>query len=110
MDITLSEFIVWVIVGALAGSLAGVLVTFRKTGFGHVKNLGLGMAGAVLGGLLFDVFKLEFPRGELVIRFRDVLAAVIGALLILLAVWLIQQGRKRKTGPGRPAAGPAGSR
>jgi uncharacterized membrane protein YeaQ/YmgE (transglycosylase-associated protein family) len=99
MNITLSELVVWVIVGALAGSLAGALVTFRKTGFGHWKNLAIGMAGAVIGGILFDLLRVEFPRGELVIRFRDVLAALIGALLILLAVWYLQRWRTRKTGP-----------
>jgi uncharacterized membrane protein YeaQ/YmgE (transglycosylase-associated protein family) len=95
MDITVSEFVVWAIVGALAGSLAGVLVTFRKTGFGYMKNLGLGMAGAVVGGLLFDLFRLEFPQGELVIRFRDVLAAVIGSMLILIVVWYMHKRRKK---------------
>ena len=53
MDITVTEIITWVIVGALAGSLTGLAVTRKKKGFGHLKNLGVGLAGALIGGLLF---------------------------------------------------------
>jgi hypothetical protein len=39
---TVSKIIVWLIIGALAGTLAGRLVTFRKQGLGFWTNLGLG--------------------------------------------------------------------
>jgi uncharacterized membrane protein YeaQ/YmgE (transglycosylase-associated protein family) len=42
---TISKIIVWLIIGALAGTLAGRLVTFSKQGLGFWTNLGLGMLG-----------------------------------------------------------------
>lgn len=39
---TISKIIVWLIIGALAGTLAGRLVTFGKQGLGFWTNLGLG--------------------------------------------------------------------
>ena len=47
---TISKIIVWLIIGALSGTLAGRLVTFSKQGFGFWTNIGLGMLGAVVGG------------------------------------------------------------
>ena len=41
MDIKLAEVIVWLIVGALAGSLTGFVVTRKKEGFGRYVNLGV---------------------------------------------------------------------
>ena len=52
--------IVWIIVGLLGGSLAGLLITWEREGFGLLRDLGLGLAGAIVGGLLFRLFGL-FP-------------------------------------------------
>jgi uncharacterized membrane protein YeaQ/YmgE (transglycosylase-associated protein family) len=51
MNLTVGQFIVWLIVGSLAGTLTGRLVTFRKEGLGRWTNLGVGMVGALIGGL-----------------------------------------------------------
>ncbi len=61
MKITVDDVITWLIVGALAGWLAGMLVKRRKQGFGHLANLGIGLvsAGAVLvvaGAVTFFVW------------------------------------------------------
>ena len=45
MSISIGEIIVWLIIGALAGTLAGRLVTFTKRGFGPWINMGVGMLG-----------------------------------------------------------------
>ena len=58
MNITLQQFIVWLVVGALAGTLTGRLVTWRKEGLGRWTNLGVGMAGALIGGLIFKTFDI----------------------------------------------------
>jgi len=59
MHFTLDEIGTWLIVGALAGSLAGVLVKRRKEGFGGLTNLGIGLVGALLGGALFSPHRLK---------------------------------------------------
>jgi uncharacterized membrane protein YeaQ/YmgE (transglycosylase-associated protein family) len=85
---TVAELIVWIVVGLLGGSLAGLLVRRERKGFGMARNLGLGLIGALVGGLLFRLFGL-FPGLEKVaISLRDVVAAVVGSLLVLAALWL----------------------
>ena len=46
MLITVDQIIVWIIVGLIGGSLAGLLAKGEKRGFGIWKNLGLGLAGS----------------------------------------------------------------
>ena len=61
MNITLdySQIIVWLIVGALAGSIAGMLVKRTREGFGPFTNLGIGLVGALIGGFIFKALKGE---------------------------------------------------
>ena len=49
---TLFQLIVWIIVGAIAGSAAAMVFTRSRTGYGRWINVGLGMVGALLGGFL----------------------------------------------------------
>ncbi len=53
MVYSLPQLIVWIIVGLTGGTLAGVIVKRESKGFGFLANLGLGLAGAVIGGVLF---------------------------------------------------------
>ena len=92
---SIAQFIVWLVIGLLAGSLAGLLVTRQRSGFGFLRNLGVGLVGALLGGLLFRLSDL-FPRLEAIaVSLRDIVAAVIGSLIVLLAVWLWSWARAR---------------
>ena len=52
---SIDQFIVWIIVGLLGGSLAGFMTTWERKGLGLLRNLGVGLVGAVVGGLLFRV-------------------------------------------------------
>jgi uncharacterized membrane protein YeaQ/YmgE (transglycosylase-associated protein family) len=45
---TLSQVIVWLVVGALAGYFTGIVVKRTKEGFGHFTNLGIGLVGALI--------------------------------------------------------------
>jgi uncharacterized membrane protein YeaQ/YmgE (transglycosylase-associated protein family) len=90
---TLAQVIVWIIVGLIGGSLAGLLVTWQRRGFGFVRNLGMGLIGAFLGGLLFRVFGLFPGLDAVVISLRDIMAACAGSLLILVALWVWERFR-----------------
>lgn len=92
---TLSQIIVWLIVGALAGSVVGMLVTFSKTGFGRWTNLGIGLAGALLGGVLFRLFGIDFGLGSITVSLEDLVAAVFGSLILLFIWWLYNLRRTR---------------
>jgi uncharacterized membrane protein YeaQ/YmgE (transglycosylase-associated protein family) len=94
MKINPDEVIAWLIVGALAGSLAGVIVKRQRAGFGHVLNLAVGLIGAVIGGLVFKVVHLNLGIvGSIMITSEEVVEAFIGALIFLAAVWFVRKMR-----------------
>jgi len=94
----IGNIIVWLIVGALAGTLAGRLVTFSKQGFGKWTNIGIGMLGALIGGGLFKLFGIDFGLGDIKITFEDLVSAFVGSLLCIFAWWLI----RKFAGPKQP--------
>ena len=91
MSITLDQIIVWVIIGILAGSLAGMLVKRTKKGFGIWSNLLIGLVGALIGGFLFDLFNINLGLGSIAITFEDLIAALVGSLIYLVILALIRK-------------------
>lgn len=69
----------WIIIGAVAGWLAGKLM--RGGGFGFIVNLLVGIAGAVIGGWVFGL--LGIAAGGII---GSLVTALVGALLLL---WII---------------------
>jgi uncharacterized membrane protein YeaQ/YmgE (transglycosylase-associated protein family) len=88
---SVDQFIVWIIIGLLGGSLAGLLITRQRKGFGHLRNLGVGLAGALVGGLVFRMLGLFPGLDKIAISLRDIVAAVVGSLIVLTALWLWQR-------------------
>jgi uncharacterized membrane protein YeaQ/YmgE (transglycosylase-associated protein family) len=91
MVISLSQIVVWLIVGALGGTLAGALVRWQREGFGWWTNLGIGLVGAVVGGLLFRLFGILPSLESISISLRDVVSAFTGSILFLIGLWLWQR-------------------
>jgi uncharacterized membrane protein YeaQ/YmgE (transglycosylase-associated protein family) len=91
MAITLAKFIVWLIIGAFAGTLAGRMVTLRREGLGRWTNIGIGMIGAVVGGFLFTLFGIDLGLGDLKISIQDLISAFVGSLLCIVAWWAIRK-------------------
>ena len=92
MNVQISDIISWLVIGMLAGSLAGMLVRRSKTGFGSVTNLAVGLVGALFGGIVVRLLKLDFGVGRIVLRWEDLVAAFVGSLLFI--VILAISGRK----------------
>jgi len=88
MPITLDQIIVWIIIGLIGGSLTGLVIKRDREGFGIMTNLGLGLAGALVGGMLFRLLGIFPDLDRIAISLRDVIAAFIGSLLVLLGLWL----------------------
>ena len=97
MPISTSEIIVWLVVGALAGSATGMLVTRSRGGFGRLANLGIGLVGAILGGLIFNVFRIDLGLQNISISLQDLVSAFAGSL-IFLAVLRWYRSRRAKAG------------
>jgi uncharacterized membrane protein YeaQ/YmgE (transglycosylase-associated protein family) len=89
--VSLHEFVVWIIIGLLGGSLAGLIIKRERKGFGALRNLGLGLVGASVGGLLFRLLDLFPELDKVTISLRDVVAATVGSLLVLAVLWLVQR-------------------
>ena len=90
MTLSLSQIIVWLIIGGLAGSLAGLLVTAKWEGLGRWTSLGVGLVGALIGGAIFRVFNIATGLETIAVSLRDVLAAFVGSLIFLAILWFIR--------------------
>ena len=76
--------IAWLIVGALAGWIAGNLM--KGGGFGLLRNILVGIIGAAIGGYVFGF--LGIAAGGFI---GSLITAVIGAVILLFVVGLIQR-------------------
>jgi uncharacterized membrane protein YeaQ/YmgE (transglycosylase-associated protein family) len=78
------SILAWIIIGAIAGWLAGLLV--KGYGFGLIGNIVVGILGAGIAGLLAPRIGLytESMGGNIV-------AALLGALILLLLVGLVRR-------------------
>jgi uncharacterized membrane protein YeaQ/YmgE (transglycosylase-associated protein family) len=95
MSLSLSALLVWLVIGGLAGSLAGMVVTAKWEGLGRWTSLGVGLVGALIGGAIFRLFNIASGLESISISLRDVLAAFVGSLIFLAVLWLV---RMRKEG------------
>ncbi len=77
----------WLLVGLLAGWLAGLLT--RGRGFGCLGNIAIGLLGAVVGGYLFTQLGFHGPTGF----FGSVLIACVGAAALLVVLNLVARPR-----------------
>ena len=85
---SVDQLIVWAIVGLLGGSIASLIVTWSREGFGRWRNFGLGLVGALVGGFIFRIFGLFPGLDRITVSLRDVVAAFLGSLVVLLAYWI----------------------
>lgn len=91
MEFSISEIIVWLVVGALTGPVVGMLVKRSREGYGRWRNFGIGLVGALIGGFLFKLFHIDLGLESFKIELQDLIAAFLGALLFLLTVVIIQK-------------------
>src|SRR5256886_17548723 len=94
--------IAWIIVGLIAGWLAGMLM--KGSGYGLIGDLILGLIGALIGGWLFS---LILPSAEPSGLIGSIIVATIGAVVLVAIVRLGRGGpRRAEEGPSRgPSAG-----
>ena len=105
---TVAKLISWLIVGALAGPLAGMVITRTKEGLGRWKNIGLGMAGAVIGGFLFSLLKVDFGLSQIRVSAAELLAAFIGCLLLAFGIWGYQFWKRKRAAGSKKLGSPGG--
>ncbi|MGQ4277393.1 GlsB/YeaQ/YmgE family stress response membrane protein [Pseudidiomarina sp. E22-M8] len=74
------SFLWFLLVGLVAGWLAGTLV--KGGGFGILGNIVIGIIGALLGGFLFNLLGLSSNGGLI----GSIVVATIGAIVLLVIV------------------------
>jgi uncharacterized membrane protein YeaQ/YmgE (transglycosylase-associated protein family) len=77
--------IAWIIIGLIAGWLAGKVS--RGRGFGCIANIFIGLVGAVLGGWIF--MKLGILGGGMI---YSIAAATLGAVILVTIARLFSGG------------------
>jgi uncharacterized membrane protein YeaQ/YmgE (transglycosylase-associated protein family) len=77
------QVITWIIVGLIAGSLAGMLI--RGRGLGFLSSVIVGLLGGLFGGFLFSILGIQIPvAGGITLGWADIIVSFIGAVIILL--------------------------
>lgn len=79
------SFIYFIIIGAIAGWLAGKIM--KGGGFGLLMNMILGIIGGVVGGWVFSLLGISANGGTI----GSLVTAVVGAVLILYVGRLIKK-------------------
>jgi uncharacterized membrane protein YeaQ/YmgE (transglycosylase-associated protein family) len=79
------SIIIWLIVGAIAGWLAGMVV--KGGGFGLIGDIVVGIIGAVIAGWLFPRIGIVIGVGFI----ASVIDAFIGAVILLIILRLIKR-------------------
>jgi uncharacterized membrane protein YeaQ/YmgE (transglycosylase-associated protein family) len=77
--------IAWLIIGAIAGWLAGLLV--KGGGFGLFVDIIVGVVGAFIGGWLAGILHISLGNGWI----GSIITAVIGAVILLFVIRLFKR-------------------
>lgn len=79
------QFIWFIVVGLVAGWLAGVLM--KGGGFGVIGDIVIGVVGALIGGFLFNALGVSTGGGLL----GSIIVATIGAIILIVLLRLIKR-------------------
>jgi uncharacterized membrane protein YeaQ/YmgE (transglycosylase-associated protein family) len=85
MVMTIEALIVWLVIGAIAGWLAGLIV--EGYGLGLMGNIAVGIVGAIIAGWLLPRIGFVFVGGIV----AAIINAVIGAVILLLVIGLFKR-------------------
>jgi uncharacterized membrane protein YeaQ/YmgE (transglycosylase-associated protein family) len=77
----------WLVVGVIAGWLAGVVM--KGSGYGVIGDLIIGLIGAVIGGFIFSLVGASYGL------LGSIFVAFIGACILIAVVRFARGGRTR---------------
>ena len=81
---TITDLIIFLVIGAVAGWLAGMII--KGGGYGLVGDIIVGVIGSLIGGWLFGL--LGIAAGGLI---GSIIAAVVGAIILIAILRLIKR-------------------
>jgi uncharacterized membrane protein YeaQ/YmgE (transglycosylase-associated protein family) len=77
--------IAWLIIGLIAGWLAGTFV--KGGGFGLIGDIVVGVIGAFVGGWLAGVLHIHIGSGMI----SSIITATIGAVILIVVLRLVRR-------------------
>ncbi|OBZ96549.1 membrane protein [Pararhizobium polonicum] len=80
----IESIVVFLIVGAIAGWLAGLIVS--GFGFGLIGNIVVGIVGAFIAGALFPYLGISIGSGIL----AAIIHSTIGAVILLVLIRIVK--------------------
>jgi len=83
------SFFAWIVLGLIAGFIGSKLV--NHTGEGLIRDVFLGVVGAIIGGYLFNVFGASGVTG---LNLSSLLVAVVGAVVFLIVYHALFRRRR----------------
>jgi len=86
MHLSAESLLVILLIGAVAGWLAGIIV--QGTGFGLLGDIVIGIVGAFIASWLFPQLGVRLGAGIV----AEIVAATVGAVLLLVIIRLIRRG------------------
>ena len=86
MIISAEGLLVILLIGAIAGWLAGQIV--QGTGFGLIGDILIGIVGALIASLLFPRVGIHLGTGIV----AEIIAATLGAVILLVVMRLVRRG------------------
>ncbi|MDE2448668.1 MAG: GlsB/YeaQ/YmgE family stress response membrane protein [Gammaproteobacteria bacterium] len=84
------SIIAWIVLGLIAGFIASKIV--NKSGEGLIRDILLGIVGALVGGWLFRAFGMHGVTG---LNLYSLIVAVAGAVVFLIVYHLLFSRRPR---------------
>ena len=78
-------FIAWIVVGLIAGWLAGLVM--KGGGYGILVDIILGILGGILGGWIFGVLGIAHGTGMI----GSIIVAFVGAVILVGITRLIKR-------------------
>jgi uncharacterized membrane protein YeaQ/YmgE (transglycosylase-associated protein family) len=82
---SIEALIIWLVIGAIAGFLAGIVV--KGYGFGVVGNIIVGILGAVVAGFILPAIGI-FSDGSII---GQIISAVVGAIILLFVIGFLRR-------------------
>jgi uncharacterized membrane protein YeaQ/YmgE (transglycosylase-associated protein family) len=85
MVMTIEALIIWLVIGAIAGWLAGLIM--KGYGFGLIGNIVVGIIGAFIAGWLLPRIGFILVGGIA----AEIINAVIGAVILLAVIGFVKK-------------------
>jgi uncharacterized membrane protein YeaQ/YmgE (transglycosylase-associated protein family) len=77
--------IAWIVIGAVAGWLAGTLV--KGGGFGLIGDIIVGIVGAFIGGWLAGMLHIDIGGGLI----SSIITATVGAVVLIIILRMVKR-------------------